>query len=289
MASSFGLMLCRLVVVALLCDQMSIVRAGEVDASRLPKEGMVAGSFRSGGHDVRVRRFDPKVEGKRPAVVLLHGCDGWEQLKTYETAAKTLASDGHVALIVRYFDRSKTPDEVVDADRAEFVRWLRGGKVLKKDSRARAHFTEWCGAVCDAVSHARTLPNVDPSRVAIVGLSLGGFVAMGAAPKCDPPVSAVVEMFGGVPEEMHKGLGKLPPVLILHGEEDELVSVAEAYKAAGVVAAQKQKVEIEVHKGVGHFFFRPGTKQPDGIELMKGQRKAREFLKQHLEVTKARP
>ena len=58
------------------------------------------------------------------------------------------------------------------------------------------------------------------------------------------------------------------------------MSVAEAYKAAGVVASQKQFVEIDIHKGVGHVFARPGSEQPDLGELIKGRTRMVNFLKE---------
>jgi predicted esterase len=124
-------------------------------------------------------------------------------------------------------------------------------------------------------------------RVAIAGFSLGGYLALSAAPTCDPPINAVVEMFGGLPEEHRKKLGKMPPTLIVHGEEDDVVSVNEAYKAAGVILAQKQHVVIEIHKGVGHVCCPPGKETPNLIELNKARNHMTSFLKKQLEPDRA--
>jgi carboxymethylenebutenolidase len=250
-------------------------------AKSCPGEG-VSDSFRSGGKPIRVRRFDPTEGGRRPAVVLLHGADGWAQMAGYRFAADGLTGCGHVAVLVRYYDRTETPDGITSAQRTEFVRWLKGEATGKAGDDARRHFGEWAAAVRDAVRYARGLPNVDPDRVAVVGFSLGGYLALAAAPTCDPPVRAAVEMFGGLPEESRKTLGRLPPTLILHGEEDAVVPVGEAYRAAGFVVAQKQSVEIDIHKGVGHGFVRPETGSPDPGELLKGRTRMTEFLNRRL-------
>ena len=176
-----------------------------------PKALEIKHNFKSGKANIEVLRFEPPGDAKRPAVIMLHGCDGWQQMGGYRFAASGLNANGQIAILIRYYDRTKTSDKVSQSDRAEFLRWLKGGAVLEKENLARQHFAEWTETVRDAVAYARKLPNVDPDRVAIVGFSLGGFLALAAAPTCEPPVAAVVEMFGGLPEESIPTLGKLPP------------------------------------------------------------------------------
>ena len=44
-----------------------------------------------------VLRFERPGAPKRPAVVLLHGCDGWTQLTAYRCVAQSLVDQGYVA------------------------------------------------------------------------------------------------------------------------------------------------------------------------------------------------
>ena len=60
-------------------------------------------------------------------------------------------------------------------------------------------FTEWQEAVTDAVGAAARLPGVDPARIALVGFSLGAFLALGAAAN-NSQVRCVIEFCGGLPE-----------------------------------------------------------------------------------------
>jgi carboxymethylenebutenolidase len=253
-----------------------------------PKE--VKDKFTSGSSTIQVLRFDASGDGKRPAVILLHGADGWSSspMAGLKFAASGLNANGQSAILIRYFDRTKTPDRVSTEERVDFVRWLRGDAINEKESTSRKHFELWMETVRDAVRYARTLPNVDPDRVAIAGFSLGGYVGLSTAPTCDPPLKAVVEMFGGLPEEHRKKIGKMPPTLIVHGEEDDVVSVNEAYKAAGVILAQKQQVTIEIHKGVGHVCCPPGKDSPDLVELNKARNHMINFLKKQFELDRAK-
>ncbi len=258
------------------------LRADERTSSdRVPAAG-VKGSFQSGEVDIRFLRFDPPGSGKRPAVILLHGADGWSQLPGYRFAAGGLTTNGQVAILIRFYDRTKTPDQITPKERAEFVGWLKGEAADQKKCRARCHFEAWEETVRDAVAYTRTLANVDRDRVAIAGFSLGGYLAFSSAPACDPPVKAVVEMFGGLPEERRKKLGNLPPTLIVHGDEDDVVSVTEAYKAAGFVLSQKQQTVLEIQKGMGHACCPPGSDKANLAELIKARDLMTRFLNKHL-------
>jgi dienelactone hydrolase len=260
-------------------------RGDEPSGKKEPVAKEVKDSFQSGTSTINVLRLEPPGDGKRPAVILLHGADGWASspMAGLRFAASGLNANGHIAVLVRYFDRTNTPNRISADERADFVRWLRGDAVHEKENVSRKHFDEWIETVRDAVGYVRKLPNVDANCVAIAGFSLGGYLVLSAAPTCDPPVQAVVEMFGGLPEEHRKKLGKLPPTLIVHGEEDDVVSVNEAYKAAGVILAQKQKVVIEIHKGVGHVCCPPGKNTPDLVELTKARTHMTSFLKKQME------
>jgi carboxymethylenebutenolidase len=236
--------------------------------------------FESGKKKISVLRFEPQDAGIFPAVVMLHGCDGWGQLDAYKFAADDLVKAGHVVFLIRYFDRTDTPDKVPAAQRNAFARWLKEGAAPGVKDDARDHFDAWISTVADAVTYARTLPNVDAKRVGIVGFSLGGYLALSAAPRCE--VGAVVEMFGGVPKELRGNLGTLPPTLLVHGNKDTVVSVNEAYIAYGRLLEQVQNTELLILEGVGHACLRPGTEKPDFLKLLQARSAMTNFFRKHL-------
>jgi carboxymethylenebutenolidase len=239
-------------------------------------------SFTSGKAKIQALRFEQPSQGKQPGLILLHGCEGWSDLLPYRFIARTLAQEGYVVILIRYYDRTSTPDEVPARDRAEFLRWTKGEAAGEKRSAAREAFDAWIETVGDAIAYARKRPNVDPHRIGLVGCSLGGYVAVSAAARSDFQVGAVVELFGGLPEEKRKSFRKLPPMLVLHGEDDDVVPVKEAHAIVGLLTLRKQTVEAEIFAGVGHCFIPPGKTTPDIWVVMRAGKRTTSFLNKHL-------
>jgi carboxymethylenebutenolidase len=242
----------------------------------------VRDSFNSGGTTIQVRRFQRNEKSPQPAVILLHGCDGWQQLCAYSSISKMLAEKGYVVIVIRYFDRIGTPDEVPAADKAEFVRWLKGEATGEKQKEARRHFDAWLATVTDAVAYARGLPHVEKHSIALAGFSLGGYLAVSAAANPQLQVSAVVELFGGLPEEIRPKVQTMPPTLILHGELDDIVSVKEAHALFGLLSLKGQCVEAKIYPGVGHAFIPPGKEEPDYFKVMDAVSRTTKFLGDHM-------
>jgi dienelactone hydrolase len=189
------------------------------------------------GHKVQVERFEPPGKGPHPAVVLLHDSAGLGGFagQTFTHCCHVLAGEGYVVLMVHYFDG--TPHQKVK--RADVNR-----KVFKK----------WMANVQAAVQHARGRKNVDRNRVGLVGFSLGGYLALAVARQPKLKITAVVELFGGLPDELWKGLKRLPPTLILHGDRDDIVPVKEAYALWKFLEARKLPHEVCIYPGEKHLF-----------------------------------
>jgi dienelactone hydrolase len=239
-------------------------------------------SFKSGKATIQVRRFEKNSVAGQPAIVMLHGCDGWEQLRAYSSIGRMLAEKGYVVIVIRYFDRTGTSDNVPAADKADFERWLKGKATGEKQEEARRHFDEWLATVSDAVAYARSLPNVEKDRVALAGFSLGAYLAVSAAADPKLQLSAVVELFGGLPVAFRPKVQTMPPTLILHGELDEIVSVKEAYALFGLLSLKGQIVEGKIYPGVGHAFIPPGKVEPDYFKVLDAVDRTTKFLSTHM-------
>ena len=198
--------------------------------------------------------FAPRAEGKYPAVVMLHGSGGMiVGGEAFRAAARGLAERGYVVLMVHYFDRT--------------------GTTMSDLKIAKQHFATWVETVGGAVSHAASLPNVDATRIGLVGFSLGGYLALSEA-VFDPRVKAVVEFFGGLPSPLNDKVKAMPPTLILHGEADKVVPVAEARNLERLFQDNGVTFEMKLYPESGHAFF-----GADGFDSMK---RTLAFLEKHV-------
>jgi dienelactone hydrolase len=188
--------------------------------------------FESGGKSIRLDAYVPQASRERlPAVLALHGAGGG--VAGMERYAAVLAAGGFAVYVLRYFDRTGTEY----ADKPTMMR----------------NFPLWMKSLWDAISFVVTQPHVDPDRIALLGFSLGAYLAL-ANSAIDPRVKAVVEFFGGMPKEMNFFMRRLCPVLILHGEADATVPVEEAYKLQRLMEKKEIAYEIKIYPGVGHGF-----------------------------------
>jgi carboxymethylenebutenolidase len=208
-------------------------------------------SFESGGRSVTVREFLPAAPGKYPAVLALHGSggirEGWS-----DQPSRLMAGQGYSVFLVHYFERTGT----TWADRETTHR----------------HFPDWMRAIGDAITFAMQHESVEPDRVALLGFSLGAYLALAVA-SVDPRVKVVVDFFGGLPEELH-GFTRMTPVLILHGEEDRVVPVSEATRLQQLLERAGTPYEIKLYPGAGHIF--------NGMQFLDAGQRTVQFLKKHL-------
>ena len=169
--------------------------------------------------------------GRYPAVLALYGSggirEGWA-----DKPARLLAGQGYSVFVVHYFDRTGT----LWADR----------------DTTRSNFPVWMGTIGDGITFAAQHASVDANRIGLLGFSLGAYLALSVA-SLEPRVKAVVEFFGGVPEDLH-GFTRMPPVLILHGEQDRVVPVSEAMRLRELLERTGTPHEIKLYPDAGHGF-----------------------------------
>ena len=190
-------------------------------------------SFESGGKSIGLDTFLPEAKGQLlPAVIGLHGSGGGHA--SMADPASLLAEQGFAVYVLHYFDRTGTSE--IDGLQTIF-----------------RHFPVWMKTLWDAVSFVARQPQIDPERIGLLGFSLGAYLALSAA-AIDPRIRAVVEFFGGMPKEMKFFTRRLCPVLILHGEQDKTVPVAEAYHLQQVLEKKQIAYEMQIYPGAGHGF-----------------------------------
>lgn len=190
-------------------------------------------TFVSHRKKVVVERFEPQAPGPHPAIVVLHGANGVDDhpQTMLRERARELARAGYIAFIPHYFDRT--------------------GTNLKNATRNRQYFQVWMETVRDAVTYAASQPAVDRRRIGLLGYSLGAHVAVSES-AFDTRIGAVVEYAGGLLPDLADQLERTPPILILHGDADRIVPVAEAQKLAALLEFRQLPYEVAIYKGAGH-------------------------------------
>jgi dienelactone hydrolase len=185
------------------------------------------------GHSVELGVYLPEspVSTPTPTVLVLHGADGLR--RNHEDLARAYADAGFIGIAGCWFDQP-------DAPLVHGAVSCSGGPVFKG--------TE-AGAVADVdtlIAAVARVPGVDASRLAIVGHSYGGAVALMRASDtgATEPIVAASAPLAPAPTSLPLRTGDRYPidhvdtvdgrVLVIHGRSDPVVPVAqaEAYVAA---------------------------------------------------------
>jgi len=193
-------------------------------------------SFESRGHAIRVDAYVPEGRGQRhPAAIVLHGSGGIHVVGggAEDRYAEALARRGIAAYVVHYFDATGT--------------FLAGS-----ETEAREYW-QWVRVVHDAVDWVRALPEVRSTHVGLFGISMGAYLAVGAA-ATNPQVSRIVLLAGGLEPVAVDSIKHLPPALLLHGAEDDVVTLAEEDTLLHLMKLRKTHVVSHRYAGEGHDF-----------------------------------
>lgn len=114
-----------------------------------------------------------------------------------------------------------------------------------------------------------------PEQVAVFGFSQGTMMALHVLPRREDPVAALVAFSGRLlaPELLSDEVVSRPPVLLVHGDQDDVVPVQSLPAAAEALQqAGWREVYAHIQKGTGHGIA------PDGLNV------ALAFLRERLGV-----
>lgn len=196
--------------------------------------------------------YKPADLSRHPGVIFLHGV--YAIHPDQHAFAQTLAMHGYVVLLLDYYRGNS---------QGENAAWKTYEKIVKR-----------------ALAYLQHLPEVDPGRIGIVGFSQGAFLAVSTAGAA-PAVRAVVAFYGGAPRNLERYVHRLPPTLILHGDQDDNVPVAGAYRLHEEMVQHGRTAEIHVYPGVAHSFNQAGI-YFDGEAKRDAQERTLSFLDRHL-------
>ncbi len=132
-------------------------------------------------------------------------------------------------------------------------------------------------AFLDAELRRRQL---SPSALALVGFSQGTMMALHVGLRRPIPPAAIVGYSGMLvvpedvePEKFAAEITAKPPVLLIHGDQDELIPVQAVFHAGQGLAALDIPAEWHISSGIGHGIDQEGLRQ--GGEFLARQFAAR--------------
>lgn len=191
--------------------------------------------YTSGQDTVNAVLYAPDMPGKKPAVVAIHewwGLNDWAR----ESAHK-IAEQGYVTLAIDLY-RGHVADNADDAHEL-----MRG---VPSDRATRDLQT--------AVEYLRSLPDVDKSRIGVIGWCIGGGYALETALNV-PDLAACVICYGHLVTEDETIARIGAPVLGIFGADDKGIPAETVRQFEKQAKAQGLDVSMHVYEGAGHAFM----------------------------------
>lgn len=187
-------------------------------------------TFESHGKPIRAIHYRPIGEGRRAAIVMMHGSGGrianrgpWHEL------ALRFAGDGYQVLTPLYTDA--WPDDGVRPERM-MEAWRDVGE----------HAIDWF-----------IERSVDRRRTAMFGYSLGSYVAVDGA-LGNSRAAAAIGLAGGVDVYTPRAPRRRIPVLMIRAENDTHVLPRNTAAWVDFLRDRDVNVRVEVIAGAGHLF-----------------------------------
>jgi carboxymethylenebutenolidase len=120
------------------------------------------------------------------------------------------------------------------------------------------NYRRWGQAVEDIVGDLHARPASKARKIALVGQGLGASVAL-LAGSHKLGVEAIAEWSGLLPNQFFSQVQNLPPLLILHGEQDKQVPIVNARQLVRLCELKDFTCEAGMYPDEGHVFSSQAT------------------------------
>jgi len=191
--------------------------------------------FKSGDQQVAYEVFKEASDG--PILIMLHGASGPE-IPIYRQQADLFAAKGYTVLFLHYFDASGS------------------------STPSAKNYVLWAKAVADLVKECRNHSEWSGRKIAIMGFSLGASVALAAGSQ-RVPVDAIADWYGSLPDAFFEQRKGMPPLLILHGNQDRLIPIINAQQLVRLCEMEHYACESHFYADQGHGFTDSALKDAD--------------------------
>jgi dienelactone hydrolase len=182
--------------------------------------------------------FDTKGPKKKPAVIIVHD---WDGLGEYEKKRTHMVAElGYVAFAADIYGKGFRP--------------LAGEEAGKLSSSYKSNLPLLRERIQAAYDEVLKMPNVDITRIAVMGYCFGGTTALELA-RSGADIKGVVSFHGGLstadPKDAKNIKGK---ILALHGADDPYVLEKEVLAFQSEMKNAKVDWEMNIYSGAVHAF-----------------------------------
>jgi carboxymethylenebutenolidase len=207
----------EILILLLVCVSISEALAASPQTSK----------YISGGREVSYETFS--VDGTAgPLLILLHGASG-PGMPMYREQAKYFADHGYTVLLLHYFDAT--------------------GSSTASDK----NYAVWEMAVNDMIAEVRKNPAWATRKIGLIGFSLGASVVLAAGSQ-KVSVAAIADWYGSLPDVFFERRKGMPPLLILHGQQDPIIPIVNAQQLVRLCEMEHYTCESRFYPGEGHGF-----------------------------------
>lgn len=203
------------------------------------------------------------VAGERyPLVVFLHGAgergrDNDKQLKYLPTWMAEPAL------------RERHPCFLLAPQCREGERWVDVSWADKKSLPQGPPTTDMLAAIA-AIQAVSSREAVDPARIYLTGLSMGGYGTWDLAARQPERFAAILPICGGGDEATAPRLAKLP-IWCFHGDADTVVPVERSRRMIEAIRAAGGNPKYSELPGVGHDSWTPAYRDPTVLDWLFAQ------------------
>ena len=197
-------------------------------------------TYKSGDENVNGMLYEPDGKGPFPAIVVIH--EWWGLNDWVKDEASKFADQGYVTLAIDLY-RGKvatTPEEAHEI--------MRG---VPEDRANRDLLT--------ATAYLRSLKNVKPNKIGVVGWCMGGGYALDLAIS-DPKLAAAAINYGHLATEPDTLKKINAPILGSFGGQDRGITPESVNKFADQMKQLGKNVEVKIYPDAGHAFENPNNK-----------------------------
>lgn len=241
---------------------LALVSAGDVldEAAERYEAGecrFTAGTYDDHPLPYRLMRPESLAPGERyPLVLFLHGAGerGEDNLKQLKYLPAWLAEPER---------RAEFPCFVLAPQCPTRGWWVTPRRFLRPDQEANDVPAELI-AVEGLLDEVLAREAIDPDRVYLTGLSMGGFGSWELAARRPEQFAALVPICGGGPEKQAARLVRLP-IWAWHGGADAVVPPDRSRRMVEAVTAAGGQVRYTELDGVGHDSWTPAYTGPENV------------------------